>query len=307
MLTKRLLTEYAGNISMIRQSTIRTAQAKFGSRCRPQFKRPLHVPVAICFLLSLGSIARQCSAASSASGTSNPHQYSCRIVRLTGDVSEGHEWSAAIGEGWLFRMVPIPPRSNSKDGHAYSGWDLVVDREKGGGYPDALLLGTPPYGSLNEREIGTTFGMRAQDAIAWEPRRFHFLTNLRDWTRARELFPAVIEGSGSDVAPSNSPTRNKAAYELLQIVGKNSGSGRTASGEFSVLDARLKSGVSDPPAYALQWAAHLGQVPHKLEQADAVPGPMGELLWLRFGVTLWLPGSWKAPPRLASKSASCAQ
>ena len=292
---------------MIRERTNQPPPAKFGTGHRFQCKRHHQVPIALCFLLSLGSLARQCSAASSASGTSNPHQYSCRIVRLTGDVSEGHEWSAAIGEGWLFRMVPIPPRSNSKDGHAYSGWDLVVDREKGGGYPDALLLGTPPYGSLNEREIGTTFGMRAQDAIAWEPRRFHFLTNLRDWTRARELFPAVIEGSGSDVAPSNSPTRNKAAYELLQIVGKNSGSGRTASGEFSVLDARLKSGVSDPPAYALQWAAHLGQVPHKLEQADAVPGPMGELLWLRFGVTLWLPGSWKAPPRLASKSASCAQ
>jgi len=98
----------------------------------------------------------------------------CRKVELTGEVSAGQEWSAAVGEGWIFRVVPI-----AASGKGYTGWDLVMDRAGGdravgGGYPDALLLATPPYGSLNEREIGTTFGMRAQDSIAWTPRRFRF-------------------------------------------------------------------------------------------------------------------------------------
>ena len=197
--------------------------------------------------------------------------------------------------------------TNSADGRTYSGWDLVVDREKGGGYPDALLLGTPPYGSLNEREIGTTFGMRAQDAIAWEPRRFHFLTSLKDWTRARELFPEIMGGVRTQQTSADLFVRNQAANELLQIVGRNSGPRPIASGELSVLDARLKSGVSDPPFFALQWAAHLGQVPHKLEQADAVPSLRGELLWFRFAVTLWLPDAWKTPRGFPSEAASCAQ
>ena len=97
---------------------------------------------------------------------------SCQRLVLDGDVNAGQEWSASIGQGWKFRLVPIPALDAG-----YSGWDLVVDRNPPAGFPDALYLATPPYNSINEREIGTTFGLRAQDAIGWNPRSFRFLTD----------------------------------------------------------------------------------------------------------------------------------
>jgi len=114
-------------------------------------------------------------------------------------------------------------------------------------------------------------------------------------------------GVGVQPAAADAQRRNKAAKELLQMVGRSSGLQHIASGELSVLDARLKLGVSDPPNYALQWVPHLGQVPHKLDQADALPSPKGELLWFRFRITLWLPEPWKTPPGISSEMASCAQ
>jgi hypothetical protein len=174
-----------------------------------------------------------------------------------------------------------------------------MDRERGGGYPDGLLLATPPYGSLNEREIGTTYGMRAQDAIAWGPRRFHFLTSVDRWKRARELYATVMAGRGG-------VSGEAATRELLAMV-----SGDVGSGEFEVMDARLRAGLGDPPVFARQWAANLGRVPHELEQKDGrmggVSGPLGELKWVHFRVTLMVPGSWELPAGLGAKAAKCAE
>jgi hypothetical protein len=47
-------------------------------------------------------------------------------VQLAGDGHAGSEWRAPIGEGWVLRVMPIQD-------HAYSGWDLVVDREQNEG------------------------------------------------------------------------------------------------------------------------------------------------------------------------------
>jgi len=140
-----------------------------------------------------------------------------------------------IGKGWVFRVLPIAP-----SGKGYTGWDLVVDRAdaKDAGYPDALLLATPPYGSLNEREIGTTFGLRAQDAIAWGPRRFHFFTDLKDLRRGRELYRAVMTQSPAGITQNQtySTAQSKAESELLKMVG---GGVRLAAGEFTVQEASL--------------------------------------------------------------------
>ena len=110
---------------------------------------------------------------------------SCRKVVLDGEASAGQEWKSTIGGGWVFRLVPIVA---GKSG--YTGWDLVVDRLPGAGFPDALYLATPPYNSINEHEVGTTFGLRAQDAIGWNPRSFHFLTNASEFREAQLIYPA---------------------------------------------------------------------------------------------------------------------
>jgi hypothetical protein len=221
-----------------------------------------------------------------------PDKTQCRKVTLSGEVAAGQEWNSAFGEGWVFRVIPIL-------GKEYSGWDLVVDRDKGGGYPDALLVATPPYGSLNEREIGTTFGMRAQDAIAWWPRRFHFLTSTADLARGRELFRTVTAG---DKMAREKETA--ATAELLTLIDSDR---ERSSGEFKILDAKLTPGAADPPLFAQQWTARLGQVPHTIVPAKGAASARGELLEIRFVVTLWLPERWKTPAGLGSLAASCAE
>jgi hypothetical protein len=78
-------------------------------------------------------------------------------------------------------------------------------------------------------------------------------------------------------------------------------------GEFTVLDARLTAGVADPPSYATQWAAQLQQVPHTLIPSSGKPSPLGQLAWMRFRATLWLPAGWRLPPQLHAESIKCAE
>jgi hypothetical protein len=137
---------------------------------------------------------------------------SCHRLIITAEVRAGQEWSAPIGQGWLLRLVPIAP-----SGQDYSGWDLAVSPPGDTAYPDALLLATPPYGSLSEREIGTTFGLRAQDAIAWQPRHFHFLLSARDLATARRLFQQLTAASSAQSAST------RASAELMQLVTHQQG------------------------------------------------------------------------------------
>ena len=147
---------------------------------------------------------------------------------LTGEVDAGQEWRTAIGEGWVFRVLPIDAGKKASGTAGYSGWDLVVDREQPAGFPDALLLATPPYNSINEREVGTTFGLRAQDAIGWNPRSFRFLTEPAGSDSARQLFLAM-NSQGQGAAAVDKVAMGK----LMQLTRES------ATGQFRILDARL--------------------------------------------------------------------
>jgi len=222
---------------------------------------------------------------------------SCQKVVLSGEVNAGQEWKAAIGQGWVFRVLPIQPGPAG-----YSGWDLVVDREQGAGFPDALLVATPPYNSINEREIGTTFGLRAQDAIGWNPRSFHFLADpnaLRESQRLFQILGAAKLGTGSSVV---SAEVSKAMQRQLKI---NQGA---AAGQFRILDTRLAPGNSDAAGYAENWALASQRTPHTIEPATAAkPTPLGELHWMRFSITVWLPDEWKTPKALKPARVACSE
>jgi hypothetical protein len=222
---------------------------------------------------------------------------SCQKVVLEGEVKAGQEWKASFGGGWVFRVLPIQP---GKAG--YSGWDLVVDREQPAGFPDALLLATPPYNSINEHEVGTTFGLRAQDAIGWNPRSFHFLTDpdaLRQSQKLFQVFGGMKPGMGAPVASSR---EGMAMERQLKINRKSS------TGQFQIVDARLVPGVADPAPYAQNWALALSRTPHTFGQsAQGQSSPRGELRWMRFSITLWLPAAWKLPPDLHGVRAACSE
>ena len=224
----------------------------------------------------------QCVCASAHAGApSEP----CSKLVLEGEVTAGHEWKAPLGQGWLFRIVPVPPLQTG-----YSGWDLVVDRSAPAGFPDALYLATPPFGSINEREIATTFGLRAQDAIGWNPRAFRFLIDPRAFHEAQQAYPAA------------SSVDAKAINRLLELQKS------AASGELRILDAHLVPGTADPAPFAQQWALAASRTPHRIESsANSQGSPRGELRSLHFRLTLWLPAKWIFPPAAHPAPSPCGQ
>lgn len=219
----------------------------------------------------------------------------CLKISLSGEVNAGETWKAALGQGWEFRIQPIAPASAR-----YSGWDLVVDRESRAGYPDALLLATPPYGSINQREIGTTFGLRAQDAIGWNPRTFRFLTDPGAFRSSQQLFLSLMEdgqparAAGGKSVPATEMTR------LLELQK------HSAAGELHIDNARIVPGVADPAPYAQAWAMAAARTQHQdVPAAAGQATASGQLLWIRFTATLWLPLGWKPPPGLHGVAAAC--
>jgi len=247
-------------------------------------------PRLVC-ILGLGIlVAALCSPAA-------PQAASCQKIVLSGEVNAGHEWNAPFGQGWVFRLVPIRPGSAG-----YSGWDLVVDRDPPAGFPDALLVATPPYNSINEHEVATTFALRAQDAIGWNPRSFHFLTDPAAFRESQRLFQTLGGAGNSSQAPAQGSPAAKAIQSLLKI-------NQTASaGQFRILDARLAPGVSDAASYAEPWALASPKTRHTLEPSSTGNStPLGELHWLQFSITLWLPSAWKSPAALHAARGACSE
>ena len=224
----------------------------------------------------------------------------CLRVELRGEAQAGREWKASLGEGWVFRVLPIRP-DRGPAGQKYSGWDLVVDREQPAGYPDALLLATPPYDSISEREIGTTFGLRAQDAIGWNPRSFRFLTSAAALGQGQTLLQSIHATGGDPRRPSAATAQARALEQLAALNRK------AAAGEFRILDARLVPGVGDAAPFAQEWALASARTPHTLEPAaDGKSTLRGEMRWMRFSITLRLPEGWRVPAGLPARRTGCA-
>jgi hypothetical protein len=225
-------------------------------------------------------------------------QDTCQKVVLQGDVSVGHEWKAPIGQGWFFRVIPIQPANSS-----YSGWDLVVDRDPAGGFPDALLLATPPYNSINEKEVGTTFGLRAQDAIGWNPRSFRFVTDPGAFEQAQMAYRELARAGGLQPGNSKGTTPEQAAA-TRKLIGLLRSS---ASGQFRILDAHLAPGVADAQPYAETWALQSMKTRQSYDSPGSTPTPLGQLHWISFSISLWLPGSWKLPSSMHATPSSCTE
>jgi hypothetical protein len=227
-----------------------------------------------------------------------PQRAVCEKVVITGDVSAGQEWKASIGEGWVFRVLPIDSSKTPLNMPSYTGWDLVVDREQPAGFPDALLLATPPYGSINEREMGTTFGVRAQDAIGWNPRSFRFLTNPESFRESQRLYQNM---SRNGLASGDSKGI-QVTGKLMELVSQSS------AGQLRILDARLTPGIADAAPFAENWALQSAKTPHTAEPAPTGKSTaLGTLAWVRFSITLWLPGAWKTPSALHAIRGACSE
>jgi hypothetical protein len=258
--------------------------------------------------MALGLLAM--AAAQSMAGPTGP--VSCEKAVLLGEVSAGQEWRAAIGEGWIFRVLPIQSGKSGPEHAEYSGWDMVVDREQAAGFPDALLVATPPYDSINEREVGTTYGIRAQDAIGWNPRGFRFLTDSAVFRKSQQLYRQMnrhVQAEGRGNAPEEKSSsagtgalEARATQALMELVR------RSSAGQFRILDARLTPGVADAAPFAENWAVQSSKTPHVFEPAPGGKStPLGTLNWMRFSITLWLPGTWKTPGAIHATRGACSE
>jgi hypothetical protein len=226
-----------------------------------------------------------------------PHPPGCTRIVLTGEASAGQQWSQPFGQGWVFRVLPVQPGKNG-----YTGWDLVVDRDPSAGYPDALLVASPPYYSISEREVATTFGLRAQDVIGWNPRSFHFLTDPDALREGQKQFRALGGTKIWTEKPQPSSQEQAAEQRLLEINRKSS------PGQFRILNVKLTPGIADAEPFAQRWAFQSSRTPHTIAPSAAGKAtPLGELHWMRFSITLWLPANWRAPKELHSTPAPCSQ
>jgi hypothetical protein len=223
----------------------------------------------------------------------------CKKVVLEGEVAAGHEWNADLGQGWVFRLLPIAAGQAG-----YSGWDLVMDRKQGAGYPDALLLATLPYASLNEREIGTTFGLRAQDAIGWNPRSFRFLTDPGLLHEGQRLFLSLLRNGRLSRTNAGTSTPDAAADEaMVRLLALQQ---HASTGEFRIVDARLVPGTADAASYAQNWALAASRTPHEnVAPPSGKASARGSLEWMRFSMTLWLPRGWALAGHAQASEGAC--
>jgi hypothetical protein len=82
----------------------------------------------------------------------------------------------------------------------------------------------------------------------------------------------------------------------------------SATGELRTLDAGLAPGIANPAPYAQHWAHQAAYMSYTLiPQSGFNSSPLGELGWMHFSITLWLPSGWKLPSGVSGASAACPQ
>jgi hypothetical protein len=156
--------------------------------------------------------------------------------------------------------------------------------------------------------VGTTFGIRAQDAIGWNPRSFRFLTDRSELRKAQKLYFTLRVKSDTnrrDQEATQQVDETKRSDELKSVSKSLMEIAAHASvGQFRILDASLTPGTANALPYAQNWALQQRNTPHTITVTDS-PTPYGKLDAIRFEITLWLPADWKAPRTLHTGPSAC--
>jgi hypothetical protein len=181
---------------------------------------------------------------------------------IEGEVRAGEGFVRPVGGGLEVMLEPLA-----------SGWILRV-LPVGLARPahDYAELATPPYQSVNPLLISTGFSFRAQDVVAWNPRRFRFAADQASFRQMLGLYETYDRGVGE-------------AGEALAVLA-----GRAPEGVFKILDAHLVTGAADQSKMAAAVALHFSTTAHQTEQAtDGRTHALGRVTWMRFRIELELP------------------
>jgi len=183
----------------------------------------------------------------------------CSQVSFEGDVKAGEGFEKVFAPGLKFYLEPLR-----------SGWIVrVLAADEPRGPHDYAELATPPYRSVSPLLISTDWSFRAQDAVAWNPRRFHYAANRETFRKLAAMYDKVMAGDAVSSAR---------AAELVSA---------QPEGVLQILDAKLVPGLADQAQMAATVASHLAETPHTVDQS-ATPSPLGRVEEIRFRVNLEL-------------------
>lgn len=186
-------------------------------------------------------------------------QKGCPALTFEGEVQAGKSFHHALGAQQSFLLESIA-----------SGWIVRVLPASGArGAHDFAELATPPYRSPNTLLISTDFSFRAQDAVAWNPREFHFFTSAQQMSIATKAYDATLK----------EPNRSAAGAALFPLLAE------ACPASLQILDARIAGGSADQALMATTVAQHFSQTAHTVD-TSAPPSQLGRILWMRFRVTV---------------------
>jgi hypothetical protein len=193
----------------------------------------------------------------------------CTRAVVEGEVQAGQKFVKPLGNGLEVMLEPMA-----------SGWTLRVLPVGGVRLdPDYAELATPPYRSVSPLLISTDFNFRAQDAVAWNPRHFRFAADKAMF----EGMSAAYREYRSTPVPS-APAVNRLARLVSQA----------PEGTVQILDAHLVPGTGDQDKMAATVASHFSTTAHNLERpADGKGSLRGEVTWIRFRISLEVPGGFR--------------
>ena len=239
----------------------------------------LAITIIASFMIATESGHAQASSPSAVSHRTTPAIPTHRIAIVEGEAQAGHAFERPIGNGLKILLEPIA-----------SGWVLrVVPAQGPRGPHDYAELATPPYQSVSPLLISIDFGFRAQDALAWNPRRFRFAADRASFA---ELSAAYDQSQHLAKFDRAAETR-LAESRLATLVS------RTPEAELTILDARLVQGTGNQAQSAAMVALHPNWSARQVDQpADGVATPLGRLNWLRFRIRLDLPPDFHADKAL---------
>jgi len=220
-------------------------------------KRSRALPVVLVAILSVGEAQAQRTL--KATHPAKPPM-NCSRVEFEGDVHAGEGFEKVFSPGLRFFLEPLR-----------TGWIVrVLAADEPLGPHDYAELATPPYRSVSPLLFSTDWSFRAQDAVAWNPRRFRYAANREVFRKLAALYDKVMSG---DAASSGK------AAELVSA---------QPEGVLQILDTKLVPGVADQAQMAATVASHLTETPHTVDQSQT-PSPLGRVEELRFRVQLELP------------------
>jgi hypothetical protein len=204
----------------------------------------------------------------------------CQSASFEGEVVAGQSYTQMLGGGMLFDLEAVK-----------AGWIVRVLPATGlqpGMRPeqDAAELATPPYHSVTPLALTTDFSFRAQDAVAWNPRRFQFAADMASFKKLQSAYAAYMA----------KPDDAGAGERLAELAAAS------PAGELQILDARLVPGAANQGQMAATVAEHFSQTPHTVEQGSS---PLGAITWLKFRVTVHLPAGFVAAKGLKADRKSC--